>query len=225
MNLNELLEKFNIKPKDISIYYSAFTHKSFANEKRLKTDYQRLEFLGDSVLDMIVSEYLFGITPHIKEGRMTIMRASTVNANRLASFAKELCLDEYIRFGNSQKDFKDNLNILADVFEAFVAAIYIDQGIEKVKEVIGDIIFGYLKSLKEKQVKNPKTILQEYLQLESRGTIAYNTVKKGEQFISHITHDGTKFEPAKGSTKKEAEVNAAINALKLLGKKISNEIN
>lgn len=217
-SLNSLLEILNIHPDNISLYYEALTHKSYSNEKRTEKNYQRLEFLGDAILDFLVSEYLLEHFETHTEGEMSILRSNSVKGTKLAEFALDLELDKYIRFGNHSKDFKSNGKIYADVFEALVAAIYLDQGIKEVKTFLEKNVFWFLRSTRGKEVKNPKTILQEFLQLESRGAIKYKTNKEENKFIAEVFHEGNKFGTGKGTTKKEAEVEAATNALELLGR-------
>lgn len=224
MNIVELLKKFKIEPNDLGLYYEALTHKSFVNEKRTKGHYQRLEFLGDAILDFVTSDFMYKNFKKMNEGEMSIIRANAVNGNQLAEFTRELGLDSLIRFGNNKTDFNDNSKILADVFEAFVAAIYLDKGMESVIQFLRPNLLEFIRKSDGKEVKNPKTILQEYLQLESRGTIKYEVSEKNGKFTADVFHDNSRFGRGEGSTKKEAEVKAAENALKLLGTE-KNEIN
>lgn len=217
-NLRAFLNKVGIEPKEMSVYFEATTHMSYANEKRTDLNYQRLEFLGDAILDLVVSEYLFKNHKGHTEGEMSILRSNSVKGEQLAKFAKEIGLDKLIRVGNNTKDFNDNAKIHADVFESLIAAIYLDQGIGKVKEFLENNVFKFLKDTKGEEVKNPKTILQEFLQLESRGTIKYETTEHKDGFKSEVFHDGTRFGTGFGNTKKQAEVEAAENALEILGK-------
>ena len=217
--INTLLKNLNIKTNKNHLYYEALTHKSYSNEQRIKKNYQRLEFLGDAILDFVVSEYLIKNFKNHTEGEMSILRSNSVKGTQLAKFALNLGLDKYVLVGNNTKDFKNNSKIYADIFEAMIAAIYLDKGIEYVKIFLDKNVFEFLKKSKGKEIKNPKTILQEYLQLESRGTIKYETKLNGKLFISNVFHEKTKFGTGYGPTKKEAEVKAAINALDLMGKK------
>lgn len=216
--LRDFLQKQNIQPEDISVYFEAITHMSYANEKRTDLNYQRLEFLGDAVLDLVVSEFLFKNHKNHTEGEMSILRSNSVKGDQLAIFTKEIGLNKLIRVGNNTKDFNDNAKIHADVFESLIAAIYLDKGIEKVKEFLEKNVFKFLRDSNGEEIKNPKTILQEFLQLESRGTIKYETSIHQNGFKSDVFHDGTKFGTGLGNTKKQAEVMAAENALELLGK-------
>ena len=214
--IKDLLKSLNIKYKNITLYYESFTHKTFANEKNIKIDYQRLEFLGDAILEFLSSELIFQLYPNLSEGEMTILRSNSIKGDKLAEFAHELNLHKFIRFGKGKQDFKNNAKIHADIFESLVAAIYLDLGIEEVKTFLKNNIFKFIENSKGIEVKNPKTIIQEYLQSSKRGTIEYITKQNNKQFISSIYHDKNKFGTGIGNTKKESEVNAAENALKLL---------
>ena len=125
--MNELFKKLNIVPKDQTIYKRAFSHSSYVNEHNLKTDYERLEFLGDSVLDLIMSDYLYS-NIDAEEGDMTKLRASYVCENALYEYSKDLNLSNYIKVGHGEEIDGGRFKkvILADTFEALIGAIYID---------------------------------------------------------------------------------------------------
>ena len=127
----DFLERFNIKINDKEIFQTALTHSSYSNEHKGVLNYERLEYLGDAVLELVTSEYFY-LNTKFKEGQMTKMRASYVCEKALATYAKEIGIDKHIRLGHGQMN---NLNdtIIADVFEAVVGAIYLDQGVEVVK--------------------------------------------------------------------------------------------
>lgn len=219
MEIRVFLEKNNIVANNYKLFVEAFTHKSYSNEHKNSSNYQRLEFLGDAIIEKNVSEYLFNNFPDMSEGNMTLLRSKVVSGTTLANLAIDLEIDKYIRFGNNSKDFNSNSKIYADVFESLVGAIYLDQGEVSVKELLSKTIFKLINEFQDKNVKNPKTILQEYLQLESRGTIRYeSTIKNDGSFNATVYHEETRFGSGDGKTKKEAEVNAAKDALKLLGK-------
>lgn len=222
--ISELLEQLNIKTNNLKIYEEALTHKSFSNENNLKYDYQRLEFLGDAVVELLSTRLIFNTYPSLTEGEMTIIRANSVKGDMLCKFSIDLGLDTYARFGNSKADLDNNNKILADIFESFIAAVYIDQGEEKVNDILKDNLYDCILSAKGKELKNPKTLLQEYLQLESREAIRYETKEHNDEFVSDIYHDGNHFGKGFGKTKKEAEVEAARKALQIIGK-VKNETN
>ena len=217
-DLEGFLKKFNIKPKNIKLFYQALTHPTYSNEKRSALNYQRLEFLGDAILTKLSAEKTFHTYPNIDEGQLTIIKSNSVRGETLSNFSKKIGLNKFILIGKTRENLKNNKKILEDVFEAFIAAIYLDQGEEKVKEFLKDKVFEFIVKAKNKTLKNPKTILQEYLQSESREIIRYETVEISEEFVSEVFHDNISFGKGKGKTKKEAEINAAKNALKLIGR-------
>lgn len=217
-NLEKFLHSLQIPFKNFELYKQAFTHPSFSNENRSEKNYQRLEFLGDSILDKLVSEKIFKMYKKIPEGKMTIIRANSVNGTQLAHFALDLGLDKYIRFGKNSENLSKNPKILEDVFEALIGAIFLDLGEKNVEDFLEDNVFFFIEKSQDRNDKNPKTILQEYLQAESREIIEYIVKEISGGFEAKVLHDKNVFGIGQGKTKKEAEVNAATNALKLLGK-------
>ena len=155
------LEKFNIKLKNENLLKIALTHSSYANEHKGCKNYERLEFLGDAVLELVTSEYFYLYTNY-KEGQMTKLRASYVCEKALATYAKKIGIDKHIRLGHGQIH---NLNdtIIADVFEAVVGAIYLDQGFDIAKNYIDTIIIPYIKKHIDFNA-DYKTRLQELVQ-------------------------------------------------------------
>lgn len=216
-NINSFLNNLSLSFNDEKLLKEALTHKSYANENNLNYDYERLEFLGDSLLSKITAEMIFRKYPQSNEGEMSLLRSSLLNGTHLAEIGRKILLNKIILTGKS-KDNKNNDKIIEDVFEAFVGALYIDQGEEIVKVFLEKYLFKNI-SISENINKNPKTLLQEFLQAESREIIEYKTRSQGQEFISQIYHDGNLFGTGKGKSKKEAEVNAALDALKRMGKK------
>ena len=191
----------------------ALTHSSYANEHKNCENYERLEFLGDAVLELVTSEYFYLNTDY-KEGQMTKMRASYVCEKALATYAKNIGIDKEIRLGHGQMH---NLNdtIIADVFEAVVGAIYLDQGFDVVKNYIDTIIIPYIKRNINFNV-DYKTRLQELVQTGKK-SLEYETVKEfGEAhkkvFFVLVKIDNIIYGRGKGSSKKEAEQMAALDA-------------
>lgn len=191
----------------------ALTHSSYANEHKNCENYERLEFLGDAVLELVTSEYFYLNTDY-KEGQMTKMRASYVCEKALATYAKNIGIDKEIRLGHGQMH---NLNdtIIADVFEAVVGAIYLDQGFDVVKNYIDTIIIPYIKRNINFNV-DYKTRLQELVQTGKK-SLEYETVKEfGEAhkkvFEVVVKIDNIIYGRGKGSSKKEAEQMAALDA-------------
>ena len=157
--------KFN--PTNINLYYEAFTHTSFSNENPSFTSYERLEFLGDAILEFIVSEYLYK-ERHLKEGLMTKMRSRYVCEEALATYAHDLKFESDIKLGGCEAETGPNNTILADVFEAFIAATYLDMGLEFTKKMVLDIITKYI----DKNIDflhDYKSTLQELVQTDKKG--------------------------------------------------------
>lgn len=215
--LQELLSKHGLKAKNINLYLQALTHPSYSNEKKHEKSYQRLEFLGDAILSKLSAEKIYTRYPYMDEGEMTIIRSNSVNGENLSKFTIELGLDNLIRFGNNNETLRKNKKILEDIFESFVAAIYLDLGEKAVMKFLETSVFKFIETSKEKEAKNPKTVLQEFLQAESRENIVYIAKEARGGFKAKVLHDDTIFGKGWGRTKKDAEISAAKNALEKLG--------
>lgn len=202
---------------------TALTHSSYANETGCKFN-ERLEFLGDSVLGMIAAEYFFCNNPGVPEGELTKMRAATVCEKSLYGFAKEIDLGRYLRLGKGEihSGGRDRPSILSDAFEAVIAAIYLDGGMDEAKRFVLRFLVKAQNHNKEEEYRDYKTILQEIIQRNPEETVEY--VLSGE---SGPAHDKT-FEvevrlhsnvlgKGTGHSKKLAEQEAAHEALKLMG--------
>ena len=137
----KILEKLGIKSNNESLYERAFTHTSYSNEHEDCESYERLEFLGDAVLEVIISEYLYK-EQHLEEGTMTKLRASYVCEEACYTYAKDIELDKYIRLGSGE--IEANMTILADVFESFIGAMYLDQGMNITRDVVMKIMKPYI---------------------------------------------------------------------------------
>lgn len=208
----KIFKKIDLNPTNINLYITAVTHSSFTNENPNYPDYERLEFLGDAVLEIIISEYLYK-ERKLEEGVMTRMRASYVCEEACATYAGELGLDKDIKIGSGETI---NQTILADVFEAFVAAIYLDQGFEFAKKFVLDIIVKYI----EKGVDflhDYKSTLQELVQTVKK-SIIYEVVDEvgpshNKTFTSVVKIDGITMGKGTGNSKKASEQEAAKDAL------------
>ena len=205
------LKKYNIIPKSIEFYNIAFTHSSYANENKLDYNYERMEFLGDAVLELVVTDYL-------KEGDMTKLRASYVCENALYEYAKEIKLSQFIKVGHGEEldGGKRKKAIMADIFEAVIGAIYLDLGYEKAKEFIEDIVFPHIEDNSE-YLKDYKSELQELVQMNKK-TVEYKIVSEtgpshNKTFNVEVNIDGILYGKGRGKSKKEAEQNAAKKAL------------
>ncbi len=209
----DFLKQFNINIKNQSLLKTALTHSSYSNEHKGLENYERLEFLGDAVLEVVTSEYFY-LNTSFKEGEMTKHRACFVCENALATYAKSIGLDKEILLGEGQKN---NLNdtIIADVFEALIGCIYLDQGFDTVKSFIDSIIIPYI----EKDYnfnKDYKSLLQEFVQTDKK-SLEYEVVKEygmahEKTFEVVVKIDNIVYGKGIGKSKKEAEQNAAFDA-------------
>jgi ribonuclease-3 len=217
--METLLNKFKIKPNDISLYERAFTHSSYAYEHIGTIDYERLEFLGDAVLELIISDYLYK-NQNLGEGQMTRMRASYVCESALYEYALSLSFNEYVKLGHGEEQSGGAFRktILADIFESFLGATYLDQGFEKAKEIIYDVVIPKIESDDEYFFKDYKTMLQELVQIDKR-VVVYDLIKEvgpphNREFTVVVKVDGIKYGEGTAKSKKQAEQEAALDALK-----------
>ncbi len=221
MSYKDLQTQLGYNFKDKELLELAFTHKSYSNNQ----NNERLEFLGDSILNSVISKYLFDRFDNEKEGLLTRMRAFLVKAETLISKAEELSLDKYIKLSkgtaNLSKERKNS--ILEDAFEALIGAIFIDGGWDIANEVILSIFNKDLKSLSsEMNFKDAKTELQELFQSMKYELPKYNTKEiEGGKFTCLVSYNGLTFE-ARGNSKRAAETNVAIKLLSQI-KNTSNE--
>ena len=208
----KVFNKLDINPTNMNLYTTAVTHSSFTNENPSYPDYERLEFLGDAVLEIIISEYLYK-ERKLEEGIMTRMRASYVCEEACATYAKEIGLDKDIRVGSGEAV---NQTITADVFEAFVAALYLDQGFDFTKEFVLNIITKYIEDEMD-FLHNYKTTSQELVQTEKRSLIYEGIGEEGPShnkiFTSIVKIDDIIMGKGTGNSKKASEQEAAKDAL------------
>lgn len=207
------LEKMGIEIKNKELLETALTHSSYSNEHNCD-NYERLEYLGDAILESVTSEYLYLNTDY-SEGEMTKIRANYVCEKALATYSKKMGIDRYIRLGHGQIH---NLNdtIIADVFEAVAASIYLDQGYEVVKKYLQDIIVPFIKEGWDFNT-DYKTKLQEAVQTNKK-SLEYVLIREyGEAhdktFEMAVKIDDIIYGKGIGKSKKEAEQNAALDAL------------
>ena len=175
MVLNKLLNDLNIPYHNIDIYREAFTHPSFSNEKNGRRNYERLEFLGDAVLQYYVSRFIFEKYPHKSEGELTTLRSKLVREESLARFSRELNLGPYIYLGAGEEHSggRDRNSVLADIFEAFIGAISQDCGTEYVLKILEKTIFKHVEDIDCEDIIDFKTKLQELIQADQRKTVTY----------------------------------------------------
>lgn len=210
----EILDRLNIVPNNENLYIQAFTHTSYSNEHLECESYERLEFLGDAVLELTISDYLYN-EKHLEEGTMTKMRSGYVCESACCTYARELGLDKCILLGSGEAEA--NTTILADVFESFIGAMYLDQGLEVTRGIVMNIITKYIdrnvdflhdyKSELQEQVQNVRKVAV-YEIIEESGPAHDRTFKCQVKVDDIIMGIGI------GSSKKAAEQEAAKQALK-----------
>ncbi|MBQ7140308.1 MAG: ribonuclease III [Bacilli bacterium] len=213
------LKKFNIIPKNIEYYNIAFTHTSYSYENNLSYNYERLEFLGDAVLELVITDYLYN-NMNALEGEMTKLRASYVCENALYEYAKEIELSTFIKVGHGEKmsGGQNKKTIMADVFEALIGAIYLDLGYVKAKHFIDSVVLPHIQNNENNDfLRDYKSELQELVQTNKK-SVTYEVV--GESGPAHnktfeviAMVEGIVFGKAKAKSKKEAEQMAAKVAL------------
>ena len=216
--MNDLFEQLNIKPIELKYYDTAFLHSSYVNENHLKVDYERLEFLGDAVLELVMSDYLYNHLD-IKEGDMTKLRASYVCENALYEYSIGLNLSKYIKVGHGEEQDGGRFKkvIMADIFEALMGAIYLDLGFDTVKRVILDVTVPYIEDPKVVFFSDYKSALQEFVQTEQRSLVYEVTEESGpahnKSFTVEVRVDDIVYGVGTAGSKKEAEQEAAHDAL------------
>ncbi|QPC46314.1 ribonuclease III [Mangrovibacillus cuniculi] len=222
-------EKFEQFQKEIGITFSkthllkqAFTHSSYVNEHRKKPheDNERLEFLGDAVLELTISHYLYDHFPMMSEGELTKLRAAIVCEPSLVGFATEWKFGDLILLGKGEEmtGGRTRPALLADVFEAFIGALYLDQGIDQVVPFLEKTIFPKIIAGAFSHVMDFKSQLQETVQKNGNGSLEYRILEEkgpahNREFISMVTINGEELGVGSGRSKKEAEQHAAQMAL------------
>lgn len=221
-----LLERqLNIEFMNKKLFTQAFTHSSYVNEHGLHQieDNERLEFLGDAALELAVSDYLYRETPPMSEGEMTKMRAFLVCESTLCTVAKNLQLGDYLLLGKGEENSggRSRPSILADVFEAFLGALYVDQGFDRVDAFLAEHLYVYAHTSQFSQAMDYKTTLQEIVQQDSRSTVTYTIIDErgpahNREFIARAHIEGRITTTGTGKSKKEAEQRAAKEAIDFL---------
>ena len=216
--MEELFKKLKLIPKDIELYRTAFSHSSYVNEHRVKANYERLEFLGDAVLDLVVADYLYRNYKET-EGEMTKIRANYVCENANYTYATDLGLDKYILVGHGELKEGEPIKkaIVADIFEAFLGAVYIDQGYAKTRNTILKIVVPYIDNPDITFFSDYKSTLQEFVQTEQKSIEYIITNEVGpahnKTFTVDVIIDGIVYGTGIGTSKKEAEQEAARYAI------------
>ena len=214
MTLTELEEKIHYQFKDKKILTEALSHSSYANEnKRNRRSNERLEFLGDSVLSIVVSQYLFEHFSHLPEGELTKIRASLVCEKSLHIFAKQIDLGKYLLLGKGEENTggRERPSILADAFEALIAAIFLDGGLETARAHILRFIPEDVEAQRHAAFNDYKTILQEVIQQNPEEKVEYVIVDQtvpdhNKAFTVNVCLNSNIIGVGTGKSKKEALV-------------------
>jgi ribonuclease III len=171
----ELQQRLSITFDNPSLLYNAFTHSSYVNEHRRKNfmDNERLEFLGDAVLELGVSQYLYSTEPGMSEGELTKLRAAIVCEPALVKFANELEFGQYVLLGKGEEQTGGRMRpaLLADVFEAFIGALYIDRGMDAVTKFLDTVVIPQISNGAFSHVMDYKSRLQEIIQQSNSGQL------------------------------------------------------
>lgn len=225
--MRKLLEKLNIKTNNFKLYQRAVTHTSYANEHNFENGHlERLEFMGDAVLQLMVSDLIFNYYKDLKEGEMSLIRSKLVRADSLAQEAKKLGLDKVLNLGvgEEKSNGRNCKNILADSFEAFMAAIYIDKGFEFAFSIVQSIFQEKVKDVDVSDLLDYKSKLQELVQADNKQAVTYREVSKSgtsnnPTYVFEVLLDNEiVLATGIGSSKKRAQQDAAKNALEKCSK-------
>ena len=226
-NLTNLEQILNVRFKDQNLLKTSVTHRSYLNEhpELSQENNERLEFLGDAILELLVSEYLYKKFKK-SEGEMTNLRAALVNSVTLAGIAKDLKIEDYLFLskGETNDTGRARASILANTIEAIIGAIYLDQGIVITRNFIKEKVLSFLPEILQKEViKDSKSRFQEVAQEKSGITPAYKVIKEWgpdheKQFLVGVYLDEKFSGQGKGFSKQEAEEEAAHDALRQMTK-------
>lgn len=220
-----LKSRFGLDFSDLGLLDTAFTHTSYANEHRLlKVSHnERLEFLGDAVLQLTISQYLYKKYPKKPEGDLSKLRAAIVREESLADFSRRCGFDDFVKLGKGEEKTggRQRAAILADLFEAFLGALLLDKGVATVEAFLEDVVIAQVEQGNYAQVADHKTALQEVLQVDGDVAISYQVVEEtgpahDKQFVVAVSVDGKVLAQGQGKSKKLAEQAAAKGALATL---------
>lgn len=225
MNLDELQSKINFQFKDVTKLTQALNHRSYLNEnkeKKLESN-ERFEFLGDSILELWISDTLFNMFPNFNEGDLTNLRSLIVRTENLALISKNIDLGNYIALSKGEENHggRTNQSILADTFEAIVGSIYLDQGLEKAYDFLKYMLNQSIANLSSKKVyKDPKSVFQEIAQAKKGITPNYKTINESgpdhqKLFEVGVYLNNDLITTGQGNSKQKAEEDASIKATKI----------
>lgn len=212
---------------DKHLYKQAFVHRSYLNETKEQIESnERLEFLGDSILSFIVSDYLYRTYPQFNEGILTNLRSLVVNTKSLARKAKTLGFGDHLLLSRGEEDSGGRVNesILANTFESVIGALYLDQGISAVKPFLYEVLIPDIAEYVDKKVfKDPKSLLQEHVQSKKQNSPVYKVLREdgpahAKQFTIGVYIENVLHGEGQGKSKQEGEEHAAEQALEKIRK-------
>ncbi len=219
MNLEQFEANIGYKFNNRNLLKKSLTHTSYAYENKVDSN-EKLEYLGDSILEFVVSKFLYNNYTNLSEGEMTKVRANVVCEKSLFVIAKRHNFSDFLYLGKSERASKNSKEaIMSDAVEALIAAIYLDSSLENAEKFIIDNLREYIdESTKHVGDKDYKTVLQEKLQVHGDVSIKYNVLKElgpdhEKVFIVEVVCDNKKLAEGMGKNKKQAEMDAAKNAL------------
>lgn len=229
--MNKLMEKIGYQYKNPELLEDALLHSSYANEgKHPRQSNERLEFLGDSVLSIVVSEYLYNNHPEMPEGELTKLRARLVCEKSLAKYAVQLGLPAAIKLGKGEEKGggRERPSINADAFEAVIASLYLDGGMAPAKEFVLHYVLPDLEEDEEPSFDDYKTQLQEIIQQNPEERVQYVLTEESgpdhdKRFTVEVHLNSNVIGEGTGRSKKEAEQRAAREALLLMGETLTRE--
>ena len=219
--LASLLKSFNISYKNLALYEQALTHPSYNGDANTKhQDYEKLEFMGDAVLNFATADLVYKNRPEMSEGNLTKLRSVLVSTKPLAAYARKIKLHEYIRIGHSitLEQVKTSDKILENVFESLVGAIYLDAGLKPAYRLISSLLLEDIKNYDVDDLTDYKSKLQEEIQAEHRDAVQYVTVETSgpahdRTFKVQVLFNDIVLGVGEGKSKKKAEEMAAKSAL------------
>ena len=220
-NVCDLLKKLRITYHNIALYEQAFTHPSYNGENKNKhQDYEKLEFMGDAVLNYVTADLVYKNRPEMSEGNLTKLRSVLVSTKPLAAYARKLKLDQYVRIGHSisSNQVKESDKILENVFESLIGAIYLDAGLRVAYRLISSVLLNDILSYDADNLTDYKTKLQEEIQAEHRDAVTYVTISQrgpahDRTFTVQVKYNDIVLGTGEGKSKKKAEEMAAKDAL------------
>ena len=220
-NVSDLLKKLHITYKNLAIYEQALTHPSYNGDANTKhQDYEKLEFMGDSVLGYVTADLVYKNRPEMSEGDLTKLRSVLVSTKPLAAYARKINLDQYVRIGHSitASQVKESDKILENVFESLIGAIYLDAGLKAAYRFIKYILLKDIKTYDADNLTDYKTKLQEEIHAEHRDAVQYVTISQSgpahdRTFTVQVKYNDIVLGTGTGKSKKKAEEMAAKDAL------------